>query len=192
MEKKQLPKLKDLYANPEVAFKEDEFNYLMYQQPREEWIKKHPLIKVKGENGQNTALRYIPVQQIEFLLSKIFGIWRREIIATQSMFNSIVVTVRLHVRIPNTDLWTFHDGVGACPIQTDSGAAASDMSAIKSAGVQMAAPAAASYALKDAAENLGRLFGKDLNKRDLPKYQMTSKDEQPKTSKETKGEDFPI
>jgi hypothetical protein len=30
----------------------------------------------------------------------------------------------------------------------------------------MAAPAAESYALKDAAEKLGRIFGKDINRKD--------------------------
>jgi len=51
-------------------------------------------------------------------------------------------------------------------MQNDAEAAASDMTKIKSNAVQIGLPAAESYAIKDAAEKIGPLFGKDLNRRD--------------------------
>ncbi len=58
------------------------------------------------------------------------------------------------------------DGIGASPIQTAKGSAATDFTQVNTSAVQMAAPAAESYALKDAAEKLGRIFGKDINRKD--------------------------
>lgn len=159
-----LPKLAELHQNPEEAFKNDELNLLLNQPPHETWLKKHPMIQVKNEEGKNVKLQYIPIDKIEFMLTRIFQKWKREVLSVQLILNSVVVTVRLWYMNPVTLEWDFHDGVGACPVQTDQGASASNMSALKTAGVQIAAPAAVSYALKDAAECLGKLFGKDLNK----------------------------
>ena len=64
----------------------------------------------------------------------------------------------------------FQDGVGAAPLQTDKGAGAVDFNAIKSDAVMKAAPAAESYAVKDAAEKIGKLFGKDMNRADQILY----------------------
>ena len=81
--------------------------------------------------------------------------------------NSIVAIIRLYVLNPITNEWEWTDGVGAAPIQTESGAAATDFSKVNTAAVQMAAPAAESYAIKDAAEKLGKIFGKDINRKDV-------------------------
>ena len=107
-----------------------------------------------------------PIHKVEFLLTRIFQEWKREIISYTLILNSVAVHVRLHVLNPTTGVWSFHDGVGAAPIPTDSGKAALDMAAVKTLGVQMALPAAVSFGLKDAADNLGKLFGRDLNRKD--------------------------
>jgi hypothetical protein len=64
----------------------------------------------------------------------------------------------------------FMDGVGAAELQTKTGASASDLAAINTGAVMMALPMAKSYAIKDAAENLGKLFGRDLNRKDVLAY----------------------
>jgi hypothetical protein len=51
-------------------------------------------------------------------------------------------------------------------VQTDAGKSAADLGAIKQDAVMKALPAAESYAIKDAAEKLGILFGKNLNRKD--------------------------
>ena len=60
----------------------------------------------------------------------------------------------------------YQDGIGACPLQTDQGAGAIEFNKIKSNAIMLAAPAAESYAFKDAAEKIGKIFGKDLNRKD--------------------------
>lgn len=144
--------------------KHDQLLMLVNQQPPQNWIKTHPMVKVKNEFGQSVPLQYLPVDKVEYLLTMIFRQWRLEILTVQALFQSIAVTVRLHYRNPIDGLWYQQDGVGASMVQTDSGASAADLGKIKSAAVQIAAPAAESYALKDAAEKIGPLFGKDLNK----------------------------
>lgn len=166
MQQRQLPSLQDLHHDPQQAFKNDQLNLLLNQPPHASWLKQHPMAKAKNDQGQLVPALYLPVDKVEFLLTRIFQEWRIEIKSVTVAFQSIVVTVRLHLRNPLTGEWFYQDGAGASPVQTDSGKSAADLAAIKSAGVQMAVPAAESYAIKDAAEKLGTLFGKDLNRRD--------------------------
>lgn len=151
-----LPTLADLHHDVQSAFKNDQLNTLLNQPPHQSWIKKHPM--TKGE--------YLPIDKVEFMLTRIFQHWRIEILRFDALFQSVVVHVRLHYKNPVTGEWQYHDGVGACPVQTDAGQSAANLGAIKNAAVQMALPAAESYAIKDAAEKLGMLFGKDLNRKD--------------------------
>lgn len=162
-----LPTLSELHHDPQQAFKNDQLNLLLNQPPHASWLKQHPMAKTKNDQGQQVASLYLPIDKIEYLLSVIFQEWRVEIKSVTVAFQSMVVVVRLHLRNPLTGEWFYQDGVGASPVQTDSGKSAADLGAIKSAGVQMAAPAAETYAIKDAAEKLGTLFGKDLNRRDI-------------------------
>jgi len=90
------------------------------------------------------------------------------------LFNSVYVAVRLHYRNPLTGEWLSHDGLGAVGVQTDAGAKASDLTAIKQDAIMKALPAAESYAVKDAAEKIGAIFGKDLNRRDVAVFNKGS------------------
>lgn len=153
----KLPTLNELHHDTDVAFKNDQLNTLLNQQPLEKWIKQHPFAK---------NVRYLPIDKVEFMLTRIFQQWKVEVINVSQLFNSISVQVRLHYLNPVNGEWSYHDGVGAVGIQTDKGAAASDLSAIKQDAVMKALPAAKSYAIKDAAEHLGTLFGRDLNRKD--------------------------
>lgn len=135
------------------------------------WVKKHETVTVKV-NGNKVPLLYLPIDKVRYLLNKIFGLgWRDEIISEGVMFNSTYVKLRLHYCIPGTSVWLFKEGVGAVGVQTNKDAAASELSAIKSDGVMKALPASASYALSNAAEKLGDLFGANLNKSETVPYQ---------------------
>jgi len=158
---RQLPRLEELYTDIELASKHNELNKLLNCSPKPEWLKVN-----KFANNST----YLPIGIIEYLLTSIFIKWRIEIKGVHVIANSVVVEVRLHVLDPITGEWDWQDGVGASPIQTAKGAAATDFSQVNTAAVQMAAPAAESYAFKDAAEKFGRLFGKDLNRKDLMNY----------------------
>lgn len=159
--KKQLPSLVDLHHDADAAFKNDQLLTLLNQQPKKEWIKDHPYAK---------NVKYISIDRIETLLYQIFQEWRCEVIEYKQMFNAVSCHVRLHYKNPLTGEWSFHDGVGAVGIQTDAGKSPSDLGAIKANAVMLALPAAKTYALKDSAEHLGRLFGRDLNRKDAPEF----------------------
>lgn len=160
-DKQQLPKLQDLHHSPDVAFKNDQFKLLVNQEPPVKFIKQHPIIK---QNGQ--PLLYIPIDKTEFMLDRIFQEWKVTVLNVCQLFNSVAVTIRLEYKSPLTGEWLYHDGVGAMGIQTDAGKQASDMSAIKQDAVMKALPAAKSYAIKDAADHIGILFGRNLTRKD--------------------------
>lgn len=156
-QKRQLPTLAELHHDAEAAFKNDQLNLLLNQPVPEKWVKDHPYAK---------NVKYIPIEKVEFLLTRIFQEWRVEILSEGQLFNSVYVKVRLHYLNPVTGEWSFHDGVGAVDVQTAKGESAADLSKIVANAVMKALPAAESYAIKDAAEKLGELFGKNLNRKD--------------------------
>lgn len=176
--KRQLPKLHELHYDPQQAFKNDEFKLLLNANPPEKFVKRHPFVKSDGVN-----LPYVPIDKIEFLLDRIFQEWKIEVLREGQMFNSVYVTVRLHYINPLTGQWAYHDGVGAMGMQTDKGSNASDLSAIKQDAVMKALPAAKSYAIKDAADHLGAIFGRNLNRKDTIAF--TGSYEDPETFEAT-------
>lgn len=157
----KLPKLSELHHDNQVAIKNDQLKTLLNNEPPKAWLKPHPFAKSKGQ-----PIPYIPIGRIEMLLDSIFQEWKIEVLREAQLFNSVCVTVRVHYRNPIDGQWSFHDGVGAMGIQTDKGASASDLTAIKQDAVMKALPAAKSYAIKDAADHLGKLFGRDIGRPD--------------------------
>lgn len=157
--KRPLPKLADLHRDPLEAFKNDEFKLLMNQPVHKAWIKKNKY----ADNAE-----YLPIDKVEFMLDRIFQIWKLEIMSVTQLFNSVQATVRLHYQHPVSGEWLFHDGGGAKELQTKSGTGPvkSDLSNISSNACAMAVPIAISAALKDAADHLGTTFGRDLNRKD--------------------------
>lgn len=161
-----LPKIQDLYDNKELVLQENKLQILLNQPPKNEWLKVHPMVKTQ----------YIPIERIEWLLTNVFVKWWVEIRTVQLIANSIVITIRLFYKNPLSDEILCQDGIGASPLQTDKGCGATDFNAIKSSSVQIASPAAESYAVKDAAEKIGKLFGKDLNRADQIAYNLNIND----------------
>jgi len=68
----KLPTLSELHHAPAVAFKNDQLNLLLNQEVPKKWIKYHPTAKIKDDKGNYVPLPYIPIDKIEFLLTKIF------------------------------------------------------------------------------------------------------------------------
>lgn len=161
--KRHLPTIQELYDKDSlpVLTKGAQFEVLVNQEPKNEWIKIHP----------QTNQPYIPIERIEWLLTNVVMRYRVEIKAVQQIANSVMVTVRLHYFHPAFMEWTFSDGIGAAPLQTDKGAGVIEWDKIKSNAVQIGAPAAKSYAVKDAAGQIGKIFGKDLNRKEAISYE---------------------
>lgn len=159
--KRTLPSLTDLYSNVQVIDKQNQLNILLNADPKPEWIKIHPMA---------AGVKYIPIGIVEWLLTNIFIKWRVEIKDTKIIANSVCVTVRLHYQDPVSMEWDWQDGIGSAPIQTKKGAAATDFTQVLTDAVTKAAPSAESYAVKDASEKIGRIFGKDLNRKEWMPY----------------------
>lgn len=159
MEKSNLPTMADLTSDVELAWKNDNFNLLLNQPPPEKWVKTHPFIR---------NYNYLPIDKVEFLLRKIFKKYRIEVIKTGMLLNSVECTVRVHYFDPVNNEWLYHDGVGACELQTkkDTGNLKLDMSNINNGAITMALPIAKTVAVKDACDHFGKLFGSDLNRKD--------------------------
>lgn len=176
-EPRKLPKIEELVGDEVEVLRNDQLNLLVNQDPPASWIKKHPFVKVEVDIGgqkHKEPLPYIPIQRIELLLTAIFQEWKAEVISCGQLFNSVYTHVRLHYRSPIDGSWKFHDGLGAVGVQTDKGEQASNLNAIKQDAVMKALPASKSYAIKDAADHIGKLFGRDISRSEnlefKPKY----------------------
>lgn len=160
--KRNLPAYQDLVSGDiEKKEAQNDLNKLLNMPPSPDWLKKHPLA---------TGVKYIPIERVEWLLTKIFIRWWVDIKTVGVIANSVVVTITLNYQDVLTNDILHQDGVGAAPIQVDKGAKAMDAISTKHDAVMKAAPAAESYAIKDAAEKIGKLFGKDLNRADQILY----------------------
>lgn len=155
------------YVNNEVRIEEIKdsarLKSILNSPVNTKWLKNHPTAK---------NVKYLPIDKIEILLDMIFQEWRIEILSISQLAQSVCATVRVHYKNPITGEWSFHDGVGASPLQTNAGKSAADLANIKNNAVQLAAPAAKSYAIKDAVEHLGKMFGRDINRSDTVGYEF--------------------
>lgn len=136
----------------------DEYNLILNQPPPEAWIKVN-----KFANNS----RYLPIDKVEFLLRRLYKSYDIEVLNILVLFNAVSVSVRLHYFHPVLKEMRFVDGVGAKEIQTAKGSSPSDMSSIISGAVERALPIAKSNSVKDACHHLGRIFGSDLNRKDI-------------------------
>jgi hypothetical protein len=166
MENKNLPTLADLTQDVELAFKNDQLNLLLNQQPPAKWVKAHPFVK---------NYQYLPIDKIELLLKKIFKEYKIEITGQGTAFNGVWVTVRVHYLHPVTGEWSYHDGIGAAQLQTAKGTSPSDLININNGALSMAFPIAKTVAIKDACDMFGNLFGANLNRKDVVEYTTDSK-----------------
>lgn len=158
---KKIPTLTDLYNDTALVAKQNQLNIILNAEPKKEWVKDHPFVK---------NLKYLPIERVEYLLTMIFTKWRVEVKEVKLLANSIVTTVRVYVQDPITGEWDWQDGIGAMPIQVAKGSGATEFDKMNSSAVQIGSPASESFAIKDACEKFGRIFGKDLNRKDNVNY----------------------
>lgn len=156
-------KIADLYSDIQAAAQQDQLQYLLNQDPKPDWIKTHPYVK---------GYKYLPIDKVEYLLKRIFKAYKIEVTGQGQSFNGVWVTVRVHYQNPTNGEWLFHDGIGAAQLQTKSGSSPAEMQNINNGAVTMAFPIAKTLAIKDACDHFGRLFGSDLNRKDLAPHSM--------------------
>jgi hypothetical protein len=154
--------LKNLKIAKEQADR-DKFLKVLNQNPPSKWVKVHPIANIE----------YIPIEIIENTMTMLFQDWHVEVLQVQQILNSVAVTVRVHYRDPLSREMRFQDGVGAVPAQSEKGTALS-ISTIRANAIQIGLPAAKSFAIKDAVEHIGKLFGRDIGRKNAldftPRY----------------------
>lgn len=116
-------------------------------------------------------VKYIPIGIIETMMQRIFWQVKIEIKDFKQIANSVCVNVRVHYLNPVTNEWEYQDGLGASPIQIKKESkSAIEFALMQTNAIQLALPAAESYAIKDACEHIGALFGRDLNRKEFMEY----------------------
>lgn len=158
----KLPTIQELFEDSlEVAGKQEGLNAILSTPPPDKWVKKHPYIKDHS---------YLPIDKVEYLLRKIFKVYRIEITGQGTAFNGVWVTVRVHYFSPVTNKMEWHDGIGAIQLQVKKDTSPADLANINNGAVSMAFPIAKSLAIKDACDMLGAIFGANLNRRDVVEF----------------------
>lgn len=153
MSENKLPALPEL-----MALKVDEvnkaklFKLWLNQNPPQNWIK-----KIEVGNGKEAD--YLPIECVEHLLTTLMVSWHVEIKAVNYHFNVVNVVVRLHYISPvdNKEYW--QDGTAGFEMYQSQKTNAIDRSA------RAASQNAETGAIKDAAEKIGNIFGKNLNRK---------------------------
>jgi hypothetical protein len=149
-----MSKVEELYADKDYMDKVNKFNLILNQEPPKEWVKE-----------LRPGIKYIPIERLEWQMRSIFGEFWYRVTDLREIAGSIVATVNVRFYNPVTGSWDETEGVGAAPIVASEG----DM------GVALAVPAAKTFAVKDAVEPLGKIFGKDLNRADQILYDNLDK-----------------
>lgn len=162
----KIPTIQDLFLDKETAVKNDQLVTLLNQEPNAKWIKVHPFIK---------GWQYIPIDKIEYMLRKIFKKYKIEILREGTAFNGVYVVVRVWYLNPISNEMEYHDGLGAAQLQTKQGSSPADLGNINNGALSMAFPIAETYAIKDACDKFGKLFGSDLNRKDIMSYGFDTK-----------------
>lgn len=155
--------IQELYRNPELQLEQDKLITFLNQNPPVDWVKKHPYIKNH---------LYLPIEKVEFLLKRFFKRYNIEVREYKQVLNSMTCNVRVHYQDPLTGEMIWHDGVGACELQTakDTGPLKLDASNINLGAVPMALGIAKSVAVKDACDHIGNIFGANLNRKDAMEF----------------------
>ena len=146
----------------DILKKNESLNRILNMNPPEVWVKKHPYA---------ANHKYIPIDKVEYLMRKIFKKYRIEITGQGVAFNGVWVTVRVHYLNPASSEWDYHDGIGACELQTKSGSSPADLANVNKGALAMAFPIAKTTAVKDACDHFGSIFGANLNRKDVIEFQ---------------------
>jgi hypothetical protein len=148
--------LNDAQAIKDFRDKMENFTSRLNLKPKKEWVQKHE------------GYEYIPISFIEKELDRLyFGCVQYEILSTKQIFNEIEVVARIKVFHPVLLSWLNYDGIGASVIQQDAKTPISEfMNFKKGNALKLACPVAYAEAKKNAAKQIGKRFGADLNRKD--------------------------
>lgn len=156
-----IPKtIQELVSDESKWIERDALNGILNQSPPKAWIKEY------------SGFKYLPIEKVEYTLKRIFQQYRIEVLREGQLFNSIYVAVRVHYVDPLNNEWTFQDGLGAVDVQKEKGASPAELEKVNFGAIMKGLPSAKSYAIKDACELIGNIFGSNLNRKDTIGFEI--------------------
>lgn len=118
-------------------------------------------------NDKANNTKYVPISKIESLLDELFlGLWETDNFQYQQIVNEVVGSITLKVYHPILKIWIKRTGAASVMITQQSGAKISDLDKKQKNAMEMAFPHLKADCLSNAAKSLGKLFGRDLNRKD--------------------------
>lgn len=135
------------------------FNEIIDSKPASAWVDVNPY---------SGNAKFLPIRITETLLRSIFGVFQVEPAGEAKLIgNSVTVRVILKVYHPIMKQWLSYSGIGATPVQVEKGSSPVDFSKINAQGLHKTIPAAEGFAFQNAAKKIGKIFGSDLNSKDV-------------------------
>ncbi|WP_027380799.1 hypothetical protein [Chryseobacterium daeguense] len=117
------------------------------------------------ESTPDGRARSIGISHIEMTLDEYFlGLWETENFRWSVISNEVVGSLDLIVTHPVTGQKYKRVGAASIIIMVDKGASALDVTKKKANALDLGFPKLKAECLKNAAQSLGKLFGRDLNR----------------------------
>jgi len=116
--------------------------------------------------------KYVDIDEIENRLNELFfGVWSWKIDGDPVIVaNEIIVHGTLSVFHPVAMTWIHRSGIGATQIRFEKDSPIGDITKKIKTALQMDAPKASAEALKNAAQSLGRVFGRGVRRKETENY----------------------
>lgn len=156
---------------PEVDIRENLQNFVKR-------LNKEPNEAELGRTPDGKA-RTVPISFVEMTLDEyFFGLWETSGFQWAVVANEVVGSIELTITHPVTGQKYRRTGAASIVIMVDKGANALDINAKKSNALDMGFPKLKAECVKNAAQSLGKLFGRDLNRKQADVYQPLIKTKQ--------------
>jgi hypothetical protein len=128
--------------------------------------------KPKKTKKHSMGFHYVDVDEIENRLNELFfGIWSWKIDGDPVIVaNEIIVHGTLSVFHPVAMTWIHRSGIGATQIRFEKDSNIGDITKKIKTALQMDAPKASAEAFKNAAQTLGRVFGRGVRRKETENY----------------------
>ena len=147
----------------EMRVKLENFLGALSRQPSDKDIDKTP-------DGKAFTL---PIDFVETTLDELFfGMWQTHSFTYNREFNELIGSLVLEVKHPITGDWIKRMGAGGIIIMQDSGATLDQFNSTKKKNaLDLSFPKLKAECLKNAAQSLGNIFGRNLNRKKKDNYQ---------------------
>jgi hypothetical protein len=117
-------------------------------------------------NAHAGNTKYLPISYLEMQLDEyFFGLWETRDFRFERMGNEIMGSLTLRVFHPVALQWIERQGVAATMIRLKSGSKSYELENKIANALEMDAPHLKADCLRNAVQSLGKLFGRDLNRK---------------------------